>query len=148
MLAELKMRGIGNGIVRKFVKVFDSITNFFKMIFKGTPYVIDGLIDMFAYSAIMVPCMNAIHAFIGKYDITVDNIVANLLSLGAAGTALIAKQGINWLMNKLKGILQKNDIDIPGKNHDLVIDPYEIIDSTELQSKNLIKEKKVKKNNI
>lgn len=141
MLSELKIRGIGNGIVRRFVKVFESITNFFKMIFKGTPYIVEGLIDMFAYTAIMVPCMNAIYTFIGKYDMTLDNISTNLLSIAAAGTALITKQGINWLMNKLKNILKSKNIQIPDKDHDMVIDPYEIIDSTEDDSSNLIKEK-------
>lgn len=142
MLAELKMRGIGNGIVKKLVNVFISIKNFFKMIFKGTPYVVDGLFDMFAYTAIMTPCMNAMLLFIGKYDMTLDNIAANLLSIGAAGTALIAKQGVNWLMSKLRDILKSKNIEIPDKDHETIIDPYQIIDSSEDSVENLIKEKK------
>lgn len=142
MLSELKMRGIGNGIVKKFVNVFTSIKNFFKMILKGTPYIIDGLFDMFAYTSIMMPCMNAMLLFIGKYDMTLDNIAANLLSVGAAGTALISKQGINWLMSKIKDVLKIKDIQIPDKDHETIINPYQIIDSSEDGVENLIKERK------
>jgi len=127
MLAELKMRGIGNGIVKKLVKVFKSIGEFFKIILKGTPYVIYGLIDMFSYAGIMIPCMNAISSYVGKYEMNMDTIIGNLLSLGVSGGALITKQGINWLMNKLKKSLKIKDINIPEID-DKVISPYDMID--------------------
>ena len=82
MLTELKLRGIGNGIVKKIVEGFKSIGKFFKEFFKKTPIVVNGLISMFGYTAILVPSMNAISSFIGKYDITIDTLSGNLLSVG------------------------------------------------------------------
>lgn len=141
MLAELKLRGIGNGIVKSLANVFVSIGDFFKVILRATPYVINSLFDMFSYTALMIPAMNAISSFIGKYDITIDNIVANLLSIGTAAGALVAKQGVSWLINKLKVSLNIKNIDIP-KSDDRVISPYDMIDIGVSTSKdsNLIKE--------
>ena len=106
-----------------------------------TNYVIDGIIDMFAYAGIMIPCMNAIATYIGKYEMNMDTIIGNLLSLGVAGGALVAKQGINWLMNKLKKSLDIKDINIPDSD-DKVISPYDMIDieSETPQDSKLIKE--------
>lgn len=128
MLAELKMRGIGNGIVKKVVKILQGIGKFFRMLFKGTPYVIDSLLDMFAYTSIALPCMNAISLFVGKYDMNLDNILGNLLSLGTAAGALVSKQGINWLMNKLKKTLNIQDLDVPDEDEEMIISPYDMID--------------------
>ena len=55
MLEELKMMGIGNGIVKKVVKLFKSITNIFTIIGKHLNTVTKGFIDMFAYTAILIP---------------------------------------------------------------------------------------------
>jgi hypothetical protein len=140
MLEELKMGGIGQGIVKKFANAFSSIALFFKNLFKKTPFVINGLLDMFAYTSLMLPCMNAISSFIGKYDITIDNLSTNLLSVGVGVGALMAKQGVSWLVNKLKKSLNiKGDttnLDIP-----IEIRPYDIIDSdAEIGNSKLIKE--------
>ena len=142
MLAELKMRGIGNGIVKKLVEVFKSIGKFFHVILKSTPYVIDGLIDMFAYTALMMPSMNAILAFVNKYDMNIDNIISNLLSVSVAGGALIARQGVNWLIKKLKNVLKLKDVEVPDLDDNKIISPYDMIDletETEEDTK-LIKE--------
>jgi len=112
LLTELKLRGVGNGIVKKIVKTFLTIGDFFKKFLKKTTFAINGLIDMFAYSALLMPAMNALLLFIGKYELTFETIVGNLLSLGASTTALLSKQGISWLMDKLKKNL---NIDAPNK---------------------------------
>ena len=141
MLEELKMRGIGQGIVKKFVSAFNAISKFFKMLFRGTPYVVNGLLDMFGYTALMVPCMNALSAFIGKYDMTIETIGANLLSLGVGVGALLAKQGVVWLVRSIS-----HGLGIKGLGKDLEkpieMRPFDIVDveTDTLDKSKLIKE--------
>ena len=141
MLEELKMRGIGQGIVKKFVSAFSTIGKFFKMLFRGTPYVINGLLDMFGYTALMVPCMNALSMFIGKYDITIENIAMNLFSLSVGVSALLAKQGVSWLVNKINKSLGLKKL---GKDLEKPVEmrPFDIIDgeTDNLEKSKLIKE--------
>lgn len=101
LLTELKLRGIGNGIVKKVVKAFTSIGNLSKVIFKNLKYVINGFVDMFAYTALLLPTMNAFSAFIDKYDLNLDTIISNLLSVGAGVLTLVAKNGIVYILNKI-----------------------------------------------
>ncbi len=143
MLEELKMRGIGQGIVKKFVEAFKSIGEFFKSLFRGTPYVINGLLDMFGYTALLLPCMNALAIYTSKYEVNFDTIKANLLSLVLGATALLAKQGVSWLVKKLK-----KSLNIKGLGRDLEKPvetiPYDIIDNPsgdgDLDDSKLIKE--------
>lgn len=141
MLEELKLRGIGQGLVKKFVTSFKSIGQFFKILFKGTPYVINGLIDMFGYASLLIPCMNAISMFVGKYDISLDNIAANMVSIGIGVSSFVAKQGVSWLVNKIKTSLNIKNF---GKSIDEPIEilPYTIVDGeTDIEDHNkLIKE--------
>jgi hypothetical protein len=116
MLEELKMRGIGQGIVKKLVSAVTAIGEFFKTIFKGTPYVINGLMDMFGYTALLIPCMNAISSFIGKYDLTIESLSLNLLSLGIGIASILAKNGVNWLVNNLKNSLNLKNRNIDKSN--------------------------------
>jgi hypothetical protein len=102
ILEELKLRGIGNGIVKKLVKCFKSIGNLLKILFKNTPYIISGFMDMFAYTSILIPTMNAISALIGNYNIDMDTLVGNFASMGVGVGTFLAKNGFNYLVNKLK----------------------------------------------
>jgi hypothetical protein len=136
LLTELKLRGIGNGIVKKIVKIFLTIGDFFKKFLKKTKFAINGLIDMFAYSALLMPAMNALLLFIGKYELTFETIVGNLLSLGASTTALLSKQGINWLVDKLKKNL---NIDASNREDSRIFNQEDILDREE----DLFKSKKV-----
>lgn len=102
ILEELKLRGIGNGIIKKLVACFKSIGSIVKILFKNSKYIINGLMNMLAYTAILLPTMNAISFLIGKYDLTIDTLVGNFLSLGVGITTFIAKNGINYLINKFK----------------------------------------------
>ena len=101
LLEELKMRGIGNGIVKKFVKAFKSIGNLIKSLFKGSKYPINGLLEMFGYTSLLIPVMNAINSLVGKYEFNVDTIVGNFLAIGAGITTFLAKNSINFLIDKL-----------------------------------------------
>lgn len=102
ILEELKLRGIGNGIVRKFVSIFKSIGSTFQTIFKNTPYAINGLIEMFGYTSLLLPIMNGISAVVGKYDLTPENIIGNLVSLGVGMSTFVLKNGIDSLIRKIK----------------------------------------------
>ena len=116
ILEELKLRGIGNGIVKKLVSSLHAIKNIVKTIFKNTPYVISSFMEMFGYTSILIPTMNAISSMIGKYHFTMDNLATNFLSIGVGITTILARSGYNYLMKKLKkkyGIKTSGDIDKP-----------------------------------
>jgi len=113
MLEELRMRGIGDGIVKKIIKAIQSIKNIFSIIGKHIGAVVSGVIDMFAYTSILIPIMNGILAIIGKYDMTMDAVISNFFSIGVGITTRIAKHGLIELLNKLRskiGIKDKEEI--------------------------------------
>jgi hypothetical protein len=140
LLEECKMRGIGQGIIKKFVNAFSAISKFFKIMFSKTPYVINGLLDMFGYTALMIPCMNAFSTFIGKYDVTIENIGTNLLSLGVGVGSLLAKQGVSWLVKKINKSLGIKDL---GRDLESPVEirAYDIVDT---ETDNLDKSKLIK----
>jgi hypothetical protein len=123
LLEELKLRGIGNGIVKKLVKCLKSIGNIVKILFKNTPYVIRGLMEMFAYTSILIPTMNGISAMVGNYKLDLDTLPANFTSLGIGIAMFLAKNGFTYVLNKLKGKFNIKDGDnntLPSfKSHDI-----------------------------
>lgn len=102
LLTELKLRGVGNAIIKKLISCFNSITNIFKIIFKNTGHVISAFFDIFGYTALLIPAMNGIFYMIHKYDMNIDSMINNFLSLGLGVASLYAKHGINYLIDKLK----------------------------------------------
>ena len=109
MLEELKMMGIGNGIVKKVVKLFKSITSIFTIIGKHLSAVAKGFIDMFAYTAILIPIMNGILYVIGKYELNVDTFLENFAALTMGVGTLIAKNGIIHIIDRLKDKISTKD---------------------------------------
>lgn len=103
MLEELKMMGLGNGIVKIVIKALSSIKNIFNIIGKHVGAVVGGIIDMFAYTALLLPVLNGIQYIIGKYDLTPETLAQNLIGLAAGMGTIIAKHGIVYILNKLKG---------------------------------------------
>lgn len=118
MLEELRMRGIGDGIVKKVMKSIESIKNVFAVVAKHLGAMVGGIIDMFAYTAILIPIMNAILWVIGKYEMSVDAVIQNFFSLGVGIASRIAKHGLVELINKLKGF-------ISNKTKEEIIDELE-----------------------
>lgn len=141
MLEELKLRGIGNGIVKKLVKCFRAIGNIVKILFKNSPYVINGLIDMFGYTAMLIPTMNAISALIGEYDLNMETLPGNFLALGAGIGTFLAKRGFNYIIRKLKNKLgfKTANLEVPT-----AAKPYDIsdgeVDKEKMGKNKLIKE--------
>jgi len=141
ILEELKLRGIGNGIVRKIVDCFKSIGNIVKVLFKNSPYMVNGIIDMFGYTAMLIPTMNAISSLIGEYNLNMETLPGNFLSLGIGMGTFLAKRGFNYLVRNLKSKLgfKTSHLDVPT-----AAKPYEISDGDfnkeKLGKNDLIKE--------
>ena len=126
ILEELKLRGIGNGIIKKMVECFKFLGTILKDLFKNTPYIINGLIDMLAYTSILIPTMNAISAIIGKYDLTMSTLIGNSAAIALGISTFLAKYGFDWLIKKFKNKFGFNTkgLDIPT-----AVRPYDIVDS-------------------
>ena len=139
ILEELKLRGIGNGIVKKLVKCLQAIQNIIKVIFKNTSYVVGSLIEMFSYTAILIPTMNAISWWVGNYKFDIDSLPKNILSLGVGITGFLAKNGFNYLVNRIK---DKYHISInPDLERPTAVRSYDIKDGeSDNKGANLIKE--------
>jgi len=139
ILEELKLRGIGNGIIKKMVECFKFLGSIFKSLFRNTPYVVNGLIDMLAYTSILIPAMNGISAIVGKYDLTIDTLIGNAAAISLGIMTFLTKYGFDWLVKKFKnkfGFDTKN-LDVPT-----VVKPFDIIDTEDdnLGDNKLIKE--------
>ena len=109
MLEELKMMGIGNGIVKKVVKIFKSVVGIFSLIGKHLDAVVKGFVDMFAYTAILIPIMNGILYIVGKYELNTDSFLENFAALTMGVGTLIAKNGIISIIDKLKDRINTKD---------------------------------------
>ena len=105
MLEELRMMGIGNGIVKKLIKVFRSFIGIFNLIGKHKGKVIGEFMDMFAYAGILIPIMNGISYIIGKYNLTMDSFIENFFGLSMGIATIITKHGITWLIHRLRNKL-------------------------------------------
>ena len=120
MLEELKMMGIGNGLVKKMIKSLESIKNIFSVIGKHLGTIADGIIDMFAYTSLLIPIMNGVLSIIGKYELNLETLCQNFLGLAIGVGTIIAKHGIVSILNKIKSkfpINQKevlDDIETPS----------------------------------
>jgi len=84
--------------------------------------------------------MNTIALFVGNYDLTIDTFIGNMISLTIGVTSLLAKQGVNFLFDRLRKIFLKDDNfefdDTVIKNMDIV----DIIDHDVDSTQELIKE--------
>jgi hypothetical protein len=119
LLTELKLRGIGNGIVKKMVKSLKSIGNLISILFKNTPNTVRSLIDMFAYTSVLIPTTNAINSIISDYNWTMDTVIGNLSALGAGLITFLAKNGWDYLYKKLKNKTDLNpELDKIFKNQE------------------------------
>jgi hypothetical protein len=138
MLEELKMSGIGNGIVKKLIEGFKSVKNIFSVIGKHIGAIVGGFIDMFAYASLAIPILNGINAIVGKYNLTLDTLPANFLGLAVGVGSLIAKHGISDILNRIKGKIPFNKSKIIDEIETPVIQKFGDADIE--QDGNLIKE--------
>jgi hypothetical protein len=96
------MMGIGNGLVKKLIKGLTSIKNIFSLIGKHLGAVVNGVIDMFAYTSLLIPIMNGINFIVGKHDLNLETLPQNFLGLAMGIGTIIAKHGIIEIINKIK----------------------------------------------
>jgi len=109
MLEELRMKGIGDGIVKKLIKCLKSTGGVFKIFAKHLGSVVGGFMDMFAYTAIMVPITTTLSGVINKFDLNLDTMPQNFMMLSAGIVTIVAKHGITYLLRKLKDRLKISD---------------------------------------
>jgi hypothetical protein len=114
LLAELKLRGIGNGIVKKLVACFVSIGGFLKMVFKHASLIISNFVDLFAYTSLLIPTMNAISGIINASNLTLEtlpmDIAKNLLVFGVGVSTMLAKRGYEWISKKIGDFLRTKNL--------------------------------------
>jgi hypothetical protein len=93
-------------LVNKLKKCFTSIFLFLQKFPKLIGFALTNIIDMFAYTSILLPVMNSISSFVGTYEITPDNLSGNLMSLATGIITLTGRQ----IMDFVKGKRTKNPI--------------------------------------
>jgi hypothetical protein len=108
LLEELKMSGIGNGIIKKIVESLKSVKSIFFSVAKHLGAVTGGFMDMFGYTAMLIPIMNAVYYMIDKYDFTPETLVQNFVGLAIGVGTVVAKRGLSYLVNKIKSKLPIN----------------------------------------
>jgi hypothetical protein len=141
MLEELKMRGFGNGIVKKLMKSLESIKNIFLIIGKHLGAVVGSVIDMFAYTSLLIPIMNGVMAVIDKYDLNLDTLPQNFLGLAIGVGTIIAKHGIVEIINRIKNRFPINTKEVLDDIETPAIQRFaKFGDSEEDQDGDLIKE--------
>lgn len=138
LLTELKLKGFGNGIVKKLVKCFDVIKELFNIFLKSTGNIINSIIDMFSFTSILVPMLNAINSMVGKYELNLETFVGNFTSIAVGIGTLVAKHGIKYLYDKLKELLNLDYSDVFGdiKIKDDIYDPSLMYGDNKLDRKN------------
>lgn len=102
-----------------------------------------GFIDMIGYTAMLVPVMNGINAIIGIYNMDFDSFLSNIGMFASGITALIAKHGLGFLMDKLKDVLNlsKNDRDrIKSELQDIEVPLIKKVGDIDDDGQDLIKE--------
>jgi hypothetical protein len=114
LLTELKLRGIGNGIVKKLVRCFVSMGGFIKTIFKHARLIILNFVDLFAYTSLLIPTMNAISGIININDLDLESlpleISKNLLVFGVGVGTMLAKRGFEWISDKINDFLRSKKL--------------------------------------
>lgn len=141
ILEELKMRGFGNGIVKKLIQGLKSIKNIFSIIGKHVGAVIGGVIDMFAYTSLLIPLLNGVMAVIHRYNLNLETLPQNFLGLAVGIGTIIAKHGIVEIINRLKDKFTINQKEILDEIETPVIQKFATFgDGDNKQSGDLIKE--------
>lgn len=141
MLEELKMRGFGNGIVKKLIKSIQSVKNIFSIIGRHLGAVVGSVIDMFAYTSLLIPILNGVMAIIHKYDLNLETLPQNFLGLAVGIGTVIAKHGIVEIINRIKNRFPINTKEVLDDIETPVIQRFATFgDSEEEQDGDLIKE--------
>lgn len=141
MLEELKMKGFGNGIVKKLMKSLESVKNIFSIIGKHLGAVVGSIVDMFAYTSLLIPILNGVMTIIHKYDLNLETLPQNFLGLAVGIGTVIAKHGIVEIINRIKNRFPINTKEVLDDIETPAIQRFATFgDSEEKQDGDLIKE--------
>jgi hypothetical protein len=108
---EIQMKfGNPRSLVNKIIKCFNYIFLFLKKFPKLVGVTVNNITDMFGYTAILQPTMNAISLFAGTYQLTPDNLIGNLTSLAAGITTISVKKLYSYVKNKTNKSTGEEDV--------------------------------------
>lgn len=99
LLEELKLRGVGNGIIKKIVSCIKSIGSLTALMFKHQRTIIQSFFDMLGYAALCVPVLNSIKFLISNHNWSLDSFSNNIASVVIGLASLSAKSLMKWLYN-------------------------------------------------
>lgn len=113
LLEELKLRGIGNGIVKKIVSCLSTLFKLFKFILdKSNNNTILGFIDMLEYPKIFVAFMSAVVFVSNKFNLNINTLSSIYSSIELTTMSNIGNDIINTLSNVLSKELGIDDIKV------------------------------------
>jgi len=84
------------------------------MIFKHASLIVSNFVDLFAYTSLLIPTMNAISGIIDASNLTLEtlpmDIARNLLVFGVGVGTMLAKRGYEWISKKVTDFLKSKNI--------------------------------------
>lgn len=99
--------------LNKITNVLKTIKNMLVVIFKHMHLdkIVYNLLDMFAYTWLLLPVMNTINYMMDLYNYDLNNILTNLGSILIGITSIIFRHGISNLLTKIKNKFTDNQAD-------------------------------------
>jgi hypothetical protein len=103
--------------------------------------VIGSIVDMFAYTSLLIPLLNGVMTIIHKYDLNLETLPQNFLGLAVGVGTIIAKHGIVEIINRIKNKFPINPKEVLDDIETPAIQRFATFgDSEEKQDGDLIKE--------
>lgn len=122
LLEELKLRGVGNGVIKKIIKSLESIKNFISFLYSYKNKDIDSFSDLISIKGIK-NVFKILSDIILEYKMSNEDIVMNFNNISTGATLSISKDKINDIINTLRDLdkLNKSKIskDIESQNTDI-----------------------------
>lgn len=97
LLEELKLRGVGNGIVKKVVGCIKAVGALARVLMKHRGHVLSSFFEMLGYTALCVPVIGAIKSVVNMHGLTLDTFPQNMASLALGLGSLGMKQGVEYI---------------------------------------------------
>lgn len=101
-------------VVNRFIECFNQIFIFLKEFPKLFGFALSNILDLFIYSTILLPIMNAIGSFCSKYELTPETLLGNLVSLSVGIVSLGAKKLLTDVVNKVKNRNSDQPVETPN----------------------------------
>ena len=98
------------------IKSTKSIKDIFKFLTKGIGKTINFTIDMFAYTAMLIPFLDVVHHLISKQNITLQDLIVMGAAVATGVLSLTVKNFIKDLYQRLKFKIQ-NVFKLQNKNN-------------------------------